>query len=379
MQTSYQNQSAEALYPGQIAAGGNARNVISRTATGAVAQVSTLTIGAGATSVSAVSFTDEFGRSASISGAADNTSATTTAASLKALLEADPIVTATAVISQAAGVLTLTALRPGAAFTLSSSDGNVTAAASVAAASAPSVPFGCVVVAKLSSGNQVAGQCDLPRAASNTAQVTTGTPTAANSTYYAVAITLIDRPGQPVYTAGYTSDGSGTAAEIAAGLLAAVNTAMPAASVVASGTDTLILTAEIPGERFTVANIGPGVIAFAATTANVKAAPLGVALRILSLEYSSGVPTYPASGPVSIAQGDEVVVALCDAAASFGGGGLPVYYRQVASGSEQLGAVRQDVDGGDALLLPNWESASAHFDINIGGTTYRCVQLRKAQ
>lgn len=371
-QGNYNNLNAEPRYAGQLATRGSydaARTL--RASASAVAQVDTLTVSGSASTVDAITITDEIGRTSTISGAVTSGSATSVATSLKALLEADAVASGTVTISQAAGVLTLTARRAGLAYSLSSSDGNVAAASVTAASASVAVPFGVATV------QTADGVCDVPRASANTAQVTTGTPTAANSTFFKVAITMIDRPGQPVYTAEYTSDGSGTAAEIAAGLLAAVNTAMPAGSVLASGTDTLILTSEVPGERFSVASIGVGVIAFAATTAAVRKSFAGISLRATSVPApASGAPSWPAGGGVTVYSGGDEVVALCDAAASLALGDA-LYYRQSASGSERLGAFRQDNDGGDCLLLSGWAAAGAHFDLVADGVTYRLCPIRR--
>jgi hypothetical protein len=369
-QVNYPLQSSEPRFPGELATRGGSYDAVTLTPSGAVAQVSTLTVVAGATTVGPVVVTDEIGRTSSISGAATDTDATSTATSLKSLLEADAVASGTFTISQASGVLTLTARRAGLAFALSSSDSNVTAATSTSASAAPSIPVG---VATVQTG---AGACDLPRASGNTAQVTTLTPTAANSTLYAVSITMVDRAGQPSYHAQYTSDGSGTAAEISAGLLAAVNTAMPAGSVLASGTDTLVLTSEAPGERFSVASAGVGLLAIAFTTAAVRDPFVGFALRATSVQVGAGYPAWGAGNPATLYSGRDQIAVLCDAAASLSFGDA-LYYRQVASGAEQLGAIRQDNDGGDCLPLAGWRAAGAHYDLPINGTTYRLCLVER--
>lgn len=71
------------------------------------------------------------------------------------------------------------------------------------------------------------------------AQVETLTPTVLNTTLYKVTINGVD------YT--YTSDGTATAAEIVAAILALIN-ADTACKMVATGTTTLILTADNDGE-----------------------------------------------------------------------------------------------------------------------------------
>ncbi len=90
-----------------------------------------------------------------------------------------------------------------------------------------------------------------------TAQVTTITPTAVNSTIYNLAIN-----GRAY---AITSDGSATATEIAAAFIALIN-ADADVGVTASGTATLVLTANVPGVPFVV-SLGAN-LAAAATTAN---------------------------------------------------------------------------------------------------------------
>lgn len=102
-------------------------------------------------------------------------------------------------------------------------------------------------------------------------EVKTLTPTAANTTVYALAI-LVRREGLAprLFNFSITSDGSATATEIND----AFRTAMAAdaaftALIVATGTATLILTRQEGGSEagFDVTNIGPGVITVASTTA----------------------------------------------------------------------------------------------------------------
>lgn len=99
-------------------------------------------------------------------------------------------------------------------------------------------------------------------APTDVAQVETITPTAINTTLYTVTINGV--------ASTYTSDGSATAAEIVTGLAAAINAQVPALPVVTSGTTTLILTALVTGEGFTV-SIGAN-LALAHTTPEVDVA-----------------------------------------------------------------------------------------------------------
>lgn len=95
------------------------------------------------------------------------------------------------------------------------------------------------------------------------AQVTTGTPTAANSTAYTLTVN-----GKNIT---FTSDSSATVAEITAGLVTAWNASVePEFEEVtaADATTTFTLTADTPGKPFTVTSTGAGTISLAATTAS---------------------------------------------------------------------------------------------------------------
>lgn len=91
------------------------------------------------------------------------------------------------------------------------------------------------------------------------AQVDTITPTAVNSHLYKVTINGTDY--------SYTSDGSTTVSEIVAGLLALVN-ADTSLAVTASGSSTLILTADVAGDGFTTSINADVNLALVHTTAN---------------------------------------------------------------------------------------------------------------
>ena len=102
------------------------------------------------------------------------------------------------------------------------------------------------------------------------AQVSTLTPTAVNSTAYFVTIDGL--------RFDYTSDGSATAAEIVAGLLAKINALTAKHGVVASGTNTLILTGQTSGVAFDVQ--ADANMAIVATTP-----PAGIALELKGAEW----------------------------------------------------------------------------------------------
>lgn len=103
-----------------------------------------------------------------------------------------------------------------------------------------------------------------------TAQVDTHTPTAVNSTIYAMEILNAD--GRVMGVAEYLSDASATAAEIVAGLIAAFGGASGVSGVTLSGTVTLIITSSLAGQGFTSRSVGDGVLTKVATTANAASA-----------------------------------------------------------------------------------------------------------
>jgi hypothetical protein len=122
--------------------------------------------------------------------------------------------------------------------------------------------------------------------ADGTAQVSTLTPTAANSTSYSVSCFVNGRQ----YTFTTVSDSTATATEICD----ALRTLMAAdatftAQIVATGTTTLIMTSQFAGREFEVGSNGPGVISIAATTANAAKADLMPNLVWASSHTGAGI------------------------------------------------------------------------------------------
>jgi hypothetical protein len=111
-----------------------------------------------------------------------------------------------------------------------------------------------------------------------TAQVTTVTPTAVNSTLYYMTI-------NGMYFE-YTSDGSATAGEIAAAFVALIN-AQDTLPVTASGTVTVILTADVAGTSFEV-DVGAN-LAAVATTPNAGAAAKWERAKYLTSAAADGL------------------------------------------------------------------------------------------
>lgn len=117
------------------------------------------------------------------------------------------------------------------------------------------------MAAKLFGQERKPPKIKVAKASAPVAQVNTLTPNVINSTAYTVTIDGTE------YT--FTSDGSATADEIVTGLIAAIN-ADPDAPVTASGTTTLILTADVAGQGFSV--VPDANLANVATTPNNGAA-----------------------------------------------------------------------------------------------------------
>lgn len=139
---------------------------------------------------------------------------------------------------------------------------------------------------RLKVGNSTVGTVDIPykkilnpggwkkqAKVSETAQVSTGTPTANNSDTYWVIINQTIANGEN-YTKkyDYVSDATATATEIVTGLKAAIN-ADPRVKVTASGTTTLVLTADTGYSQFIVSQSSN--IAMVATTPGVYAVNTG--------------------------------------------------------------------------------------------------------
>lgn len=103
-------------------------------------------------------------------------------------------------------------------------------------------------------------------------QVSTYTPTAANSTQYALVVTFTNKASRQVesQTFYYTTAASGdTATTISASFIAQINALFPIMPIVASGSATIILTASAGYEVFQSQSIGVGVLTFADTTPGV--------------------------------------------------------------------------------------------------------------
>lgn len=116
-------------------------------------------------------------------------------------------------------------------------------------------------------------------------QETTGTPTAANSTDYAISLVYTNKHTGDIESRiiSYTSDASATPTEICDGVRNQINNLSDVIPITATGTTTLILTAVTgnnPSQaQFSVTNVGVGVIAFVTGTAAVIGVGKGLFLK----------------------------------------------------------------------------------------------------
>jgi len=115
-----------------------------------------------------------------------------------------------------------------------------------------------------------------------TYQTVTVAITQKNNTLYTVTLNSVPY--------SFTSDPSGTQAEITAGLTAVINAA-PASPAIASGTTSLILTSKVLGTAFTYATTGPN-LAATLTLANVPLEVYSQTIGSTTYNFTSdGTPT----------------------------------------------------------------------------------------
>lgn len=177
------------------------------------------------------------------------------AAKLADLINDEPLVSGLLIAEAAAAVVTITARRPGIAFTLSDSDAKITSAAGTANAEAASIPFGALLVRfddkkcrALSASDVAAGQLTLVITASNSQIYSL------DVVYNGVAIPIT-----------YTADGGATKNEIATGLKANLDSkAVAGLTATVSGADDLVLSGDL-GVSLSVTRISTGTGAIAVT------------------------------------------------------------------------------------------------------------------
>lgn len=124
------------------------------------------------------------------------------------------------------------------------------------------------------------------------AQIDTITPTAVNSHDYPVTIAGRKNGIAFSHTYTYTSDSSALVSEIVAGLIALINADTTANGVTASGSSTLIITANVAGQPFTT-SVGDAVnMALVHTTANVGVVDLLAGLALIDNDWYALISTF---------------------------------------------------------------------------------------
>jgi hypothetical protein len=250
--------------------------------------------------------------------------------------------------SRASNVVTLTSARKGESFAISDSDANLTTATTTSAATGDTVPFGVAVVADA----DVPGNCLSVDGANIVAQVTHCTPAEVNSYPFRLGVRMLSGPyAGRTFIGQYTSDGHASDQEIAEGIVADLNGALPANTVIATEDDTkVILTAEVPGDDFEIVEGRYWTVATA--TQGTSHRFLGVAVAGQKAPVDRlGTTRYDAGEACPILRRGEIWV-------QFEGsdptpGLSPVYVRRTATGSEVAGAFRAaDSDSGDCFALP---------------------------
>ena len=170
---------------------------------------------------------------------------------LTAAINNEPGVRATVrAVATSSTVVTVTAITPGVAFTMTDADSDLTCATSTSAASADAIEFGRLVVGAASLDSTLhLPSVFKPVSTYLTAQVETLTATYSAAEVYYVQIAIEEQVYGPVAVTANT-DSATTATDIAS----AVNGMMPANSVIAAATSggALTLTAEVAGKAFSV-------------------------------------------------------------------------------------------------------------------------------
>lgn len=273
-----------------------------------------------------------------------------------------PEVGALVTITDNTTTYTVTARQAGVTLALSV-DANQSAVEATAAATGTAIPVGIAVM------DLDGSLCRMPASDGGALKIMTGLAVAVNAAIYNLDITLEDGRG---YSADYTADGSATATEIGAALVASLNAKLPASTVLAeAATGTITLTSEVAGQNFNAvfgSNSDTGTWTVTVTTANADPAttyPLaGVVVRDENLGIQtagSGVPTtvieYPALRSVAIAQRREVFVQCEDAVNPT----LPVFVRTTASATYGKGSLRGTTASGATITWSGarWTSTTA--------------------
>lgn len=235
---------------------------------GQVAQVSTITVDT-ATASYLYSFLINGVTTVSFTTPSSGNTTTTVAALIEAALEAEPLARGFFTVDYSAAIVTLTGIIPGLAFTVTetSAAAKTTIATGTAAASADAVAFGRGVITQGQSSSYLAELGALAKSSLLTAQVDTLAVTYAAGEIYSVGITIAEERYEVNVAADTDSATTGAA------IVTAINAIMPAATVLAAGTASVTLTAEVLGQAFkTDVGLKTGTIARLALTHTVATA-----------------------------------------------------------------------------------------------------------
>lgn len=130
------------------------------------------------------------------------------------------------------------------------------------------------------------------KALAKVAQVDTITPTPVNLHHYIVNISGV-KNGVPFNIAyEYDADSSALATEIVTGLTTAINADSAANGVTASGSSTLILTANVAGQPFSTSINGDANMSLVHTTANVGVVESLAALSLIDNDWYALISTF---------------------------------------------------------------------------------------
>lgn len=280
-------------------------------------------------------------------------------AGLKAAVLDEPVVSGLFTIADdGVDTLTFTAVQAGVGWTTTESDAKMTLVNTTANDEADPVGFGLAIVGDSASDKY--GK--LGKTANLATKTVTLTPVVGNDTIYNVNVKFrgVD------YLSTYTSDGTATAKEIVEGVALAINTNMPANSVVATEDDAVLtLTAEIAGEPFTI-GFDEALWAYAETVATVftdiNRCFRGVSLQDMGQETDSdGVTQYAGGSVMKVLDKGRVIVATA-AEVSFGD---HVYVTATGGFTKTAGADTPRLDPNLARWVKSLSSTLAVLKVNF--------------
>jgi hypothetical protein len=271
---------------------------------------------------------------------------------LVAAINNEPAVSGSVIASSGTNAFTVASRSIGLSFTLTEDDAQLSLSSTAGVLASP-VPFGRLVL--FDAAREQA--CRVLSASAFTGRVAVFTPTAVNSTTYAINLEI---NGQH-YLISYLSDGSATVQEIVEGLAASA-AGQAALSLYVTATEdnaTLTLTA-INGSDFLISAVTP--VASLVITSDTPGTTLaglagGVAIRTNALEVTSqdGVDGYGPNSVCAIRKRGMARVFSEDATLPGG----QVFVRVAASGANtEIGRFRATAAAG-CVLLPQarWQTA----------------------